>query len=89
MRNSGKKIAVETEKYRLLGEISTLTHFVYELEDQESTLSTEGLFTQIYQCYDQLFEFASRKELIIKFSQVKQARKTVQIWISYLTGVLT
>lgn len=76
MRTSGKKVAVETEKFQYLGEISTLTHFVYELEDQESTLSTEGLFSQIYQCYEKLFEFASKKELIIKYSQVKQARKT-------------
>jgi hypothetical protein len=76
MRTSGKKVAIETEKFQYLGEISTLTHFVYELEDQESTLSTEGLFSQIYQCYEQLFEFASKKELIIKYSQIKQARKT-------------
>jgi len=52
MRTSGKKVAIETEKFQHLGEISTLTHFVYELEDQESTLSTEGLFSQIYQCYE-------------------------------------
>lgn len=76
MRTSGKKVAIETEKFQHLGEISTLTHFVYELEDQESILSTEGLFSQIYQCYEQLFEFASKKELIIKYSQIKQARKT-------------
>jgi hypothetical protein len=48
MRTSGKKVAIETEKFQYLGEISSLTHFVYELEDQESTLSTEGLFSQIY-----------------------------------------
>jgi hypothetical protein len=48
MRTSGKKVAIETEKFQYLGEISSLTHFVYELEDQESTLSTEGLFSQVY-----------------------------------------
>ncbi len=44
MKSSGNKLAVESQKFQQLGKISALTGFLYELEENENTLSTEALF---------------------------------------------
>jgi hypothetical protein len=58
MRSRGKKVAIECEKFQMLGEISALTHLVAELEENDHTIPSEKLFIYIYQCYDHLMEFA-------------------------------
>jgi hypothetical protein len=89
MKSTGKKLSVECQKFQFLGKISTLTAFLYELDENENNMSNEYLFQLIYECYNKMHEFASHKELIIKFASIKQAKRQCNIMISYMTGVIS
>ncbi len=88
MKTSGKKLAVECQKFQHLGKISALTAFLYELDEAETSMSTEALFQQIYECYERMHEYSCQKDLIIRFAEIKQAKQECNIWISYMTGVV-
>lgn len=88
MRSRGKKVGIECEKFQMLGEISALTHLVAELEENDHSIPSEKVFIMIYQCYDQLMEFAKTRELALRFTQLKQNKRVNSISISYLSGAI-
>lgn len=70
----------------MLGEIAGYCQLIYELEENDGSISSETVFHLIYECYDQMFKAAGKREVIIKYAQLKYAKRVCGHWISYFSG---
>lgn len=75
-----KKISLEMKKFQKLGEIGGLSFVLYEMLENDGKLSSDQLFQLTYECYDKLYLYGAHKDFLVKFLQLKNAKKITGYW---------
>ncbi|CDW72147.1 UNKNOWN [Stylonychia lemnae] len=83
-----RKITLEMKKFQKLGEIGGLSFVLYEMLDTDKKLTSDKLFRYAYECYDKLYNYGSRKEFLVKFLNLKNAKKMTVHWQNFWNGVI-
>ncbi len=77
-KHKGKKFLLTLQKLQNLGQIASLSFILAEMQDTQDKLSSDSLFQLVYESYDKLYAEGSRREVIIKFGQLKYAKRVNQ-----------
>eukprot|EP00347_Sterkiella_histriomuscorum_P011761 403371198 len=82
------KLSLEMKKFQKLGEIGGLSFVSYEMLENDGKISSDQLFQLAYECYDKLYQSGQSREILVKFKQLKNAKRTTQYWEQFWNGVI-